>query len=448
VDPDRLTWAATGLVWLVAAGVLRRSRPTAVLGLLVSVTWFAVPVADAGALWHRGPLIHLLLAAGSWWPRSRVAQVVVIGGYAVSASPDGWPRVEVAVIGVGAVVLASVRERSARPHSPARRGPWQAAIALTALALLLPPVLAWAGLDARWSAAVLIAYSVALSLVALLVVAALRPWTAPWATDLVVDLGQEPASSLWEELVPERGDQDLVRAETEEAVRASRVLRARLAERQADLTRALIDTRESWERLADSDAVARMRLAGQITALTGERLTHVVSELEEVTMSAIGPAAVSAHRAGLHLVRAREQLDSLEQGLVGAVLSDGLGPALSRLVAAATVPVDLDADEESLADLPVDTATTAYFAAAETLTNAVKHAGAQRIAICAQRLDGHLELTVVDDGRGGAAAEDGGGLSGVCERALEAGGTFDITSPARRGTEVRVVLPVGGAGEP
>jgi signal transduction histidine kinase len=445
VDPDRLTLAATGLVWLASAGVLVRSRPAAVLSLLVAVTWLLVPVVGTGALWHRGPLIHLLLASGSWWPRSRVAQAVVLGGYALVASPSAWAQIEVAVVGVSIIAFASVRERSARPLAPARRGPWQAAVALTAVAFVVPPTLAWAGLEPRWSGSVLIAYSVALCLVALLVVGALRPWTAPWATDLVVDLGSRPESSEWAELVP-LGEQDLVREEAEEAVRAATELRTRLAEREADLTRALTETRESWERLADSDAAARMRLADQLTALTSARLTHVVSELEQVTASATGPVSLGAHRAGVHLAQAREQLDSLRQGLVGPALVDGLASALGRIASAATVRVDLDAPEGPLADLPIDTATTAYFVAAEAVTNAVKHSGAARIGLTAHRSDGHIELTVLDNGKGGAVAEAGGGLAGVRERVIEAGGTVDITSPARGGTEIRVVLPVNGAG--
>ena len=65
MDPDRLTWAAVALAWLSAAVLVRRTRPAATLSLLVALTWLASGVFDIAALWHRGPLIHLLLAAGA-----------------------------------------------------------------------------------------------------------------------------------------------------------------------------------------------------------------------------------------------------------------------------------------------------------------------------------------------------------------------------------------------
>lgn len=443
MDPDRLIWAAVALAWFSAAVVTRRLRPTATLGLLVTLTWLAPAALGVGALWHRGPLIHLLLAAGAWWPRSRVAQVVVVGGYALSASPDGWPRAEVALVGATAIVAAAAAERSVRPVFPLRRGSWQAATGVTAIALVVPPLLAWSGVGAQWSATVLLGYGAGLVTVALLVVVTVRPWANPWVTDLAVDLGPGTTMDLWAELVPLVRDPQLVRAEVEEASRAAADLRTRLEGRQGELRGTMVESRASWQRLAESDEAARSALADRIDSLTAERLAHVITELEDVTGSATGGPALAAHRAGMHLVRAREELDALGQGLLAVALTDGLESALRRLATASTMHVDLDARHERLADLPVGTATTAYFVAAEAVTNAVKHARAHRIGITAQRSDGRLEVTVVDDGVGGAST-DGAGLAGVRDRVLEAGGTLDVTSPPRGGTEVRAVLPVGG----
>ena len=92
------------------------------------------------------------------------------------------------------------------------------------------------------------------------------------------------------------------------------------------------------------------------------------------------------------------------------------------------------------ADAPVESA--AYFAVSEVLTNAVKHAGADRIWVdmhhCGRRM---LRIAVTDNGRGGAVIGAGSGLSGI-ERRL---GTFDgilaVSSPAGGPTMVTMEIP-------
>jgi signal transduction histidine kinase len=104
------------------------------------------------------------------------------------------------------------------------------------------------------------------------------------------------------------------------------------------------------------------------------------------------------------------------------------------------IPVGLDVQRDPLPD---DVATTAYFVTSEAIANAVKHAGASRIDVCIARRDGHLAVRVADDGRGGAAAAPGSGLTGLSDRVAALGGALALDSAAGHGTVVEAVVPCG-----
>ncbi|HEY5882121.1 MAG TPA: response regulator [Nakamurella sp.] len=72
--------------------------------------------------------------------------------------------------------------------------------------------------------------------------------------------------------------------------------------------------------------------------------------------------------------------------------------------------------------LPDDVATTAHFVASEAgVTNAVKHAEANRIDLHVTHADGGLTLCIRDDGLGGASMRGGTGLTGMVDRVAAAG---------------------------
>lgn len=442
MDQDRLTWVVAAIAWFNAVPVLRRSTPAATVTALLGLAWLAPATLGTGDLWHRGPLIHLLVAGGAWWPRSRVAQVAVVLGYALVAFPAAWAQVEVALAMAALIVVAAVVERETRAFSLLRRRPWQVATILFGLAVATPPVLAEAGTGAPWATHVLTGYESALVLVALLVVVAVRPWNRPWAADLAVDLGQASPRSLEVALASHVSDPDAVRAQTEDALKAAARLRRQLDERQGALDRALADTQESWLRLTAADAEARQSLLIQIEALTGERLESLVDDLTRVATVGQGVVSTTAQRARLHLLQAGEELDALGHGLTPAVLADGLLPALRAIGAASPVPVRLTVSDESACDsLEHRTAATVYLVTAEILTNAVKHARATSIRMDLRTGPDRLEVTIEDDGVGGIP-EGGSGLNGVRERVLETGGSITLSSPPGHGSTVRLSLPV------
>jgi signal transduction histidine kinase len=125
-----------------------------------------------------------------------------------------------------------------------------------------------------------------------------------------------------------------------------------------------------------------------------------------------------------------------ELGLVEAVrqLADGL-------VAGTTLQVRVDARE--LPRLPAATEVAAYRILQEALTNAVRHARAQRVCVRVGCADGSVDLQVSDDGTGVLVPREGGiGLAGMRERAEEIGGTFVIDAEPGDGTTITVHLPV------
>jgi signal transduction histidine kinase len=132
------------------------------------------------------------------------------------------------------------------------------------------------------------------------------------------------------------------------------------------------------------------------------------------------------------------ELRQLAHGLRPSSLDDGLGPALAGLTSTMPVSVVLDVRAD---ELPEDVATTAYYVVAESVTNAVKHARAERVRVHVEQCDGQLRIEVTDDGIGGAALSDGSGLSGLSDRVAATGGTLTVLSPAGAGTQVEAVLP-------
>jgi signal transduction histidine kinase len=139
-------------------------------------------------------------------------------------------------------------------------------------------------------------------------------------------------------------------------------------------------------------------------------------------------------------VRALNELRDLIRGICPPVLADrGLGHAVHALALDTPLPTTLEIDLPGRPTPPVESA--CYFAVAEALANAVKHAGAHSAQIRIRHSGGLLRIEVSDDGVGGADPALGTGLQGV-ERRL---GTFDgilaVNSPPGGPTMVVVEVP-------
>ncbi|MEU3837500.1 sensor histidine kinase [Streptomyces microflavus] len=134
------------------------------------------------------------------------------------------------------------------------------------------------------------------------------------------------------------------------------------------------------------------------------------------------------------------ELRDLVRGIHPPVLAErGLGDAVKALALRLPVATEVTVELPGRAEASVESA--AYFAVSEALTNAVKHAGGDRIWVDLHHDEGMLRISVTDNGGGGARIGSGSGLSGI-ERRL---GTFDgvlaVSSPAGGPTMVTMELP-------
>ncbi|MCI4657426.1 sensor histidine kinase [Cryobacterium zhongshanensis] len=144
-----------------------------------------------------------------------------------------------------------------------------------------------------------------------------------------------------------------------------------------------------------------------------------------------------------------EELRALSRGLVPPILQDrGLTVALESLAARSTIPVALELQLEPGLRLPSEIERSAYFIAAELLTNAAKHSRATgiRLHLALRRVPDDdttwLDLWVIDNGVGGAVFVDSHGLRGLDERLRGLRGLLSIDSPVGGPTAVGAHIPL------
>lgn len=193
---------------------------------------------------------------------------------------------------------------------------------------------------------------------------------------------------------------------------------------------------EEIERLAT--LAERERIARDLHDLLGHTLSVIVVKAELAERLAEGEPA-----------RAREEMRDVErigrdalsevraavagyraQGLRGEL--EGARRALDAGAVEATVETELPA-------LPIAIESALAFALRESVTNVVRHAGAQKARIRIGVEHASVVLEVTDDGRGGSKTE-GAGLTGMRERITALGGT--VQRDGASGTRIRVTLPL------
>jgi signal transduction histidine kinase len=89
--------------------------------------------------------------------------------------------------------------------------------------------------------------------------------------------------------------------------------------------------------------------------------------------------------------------------------------------------------------------------AQEAMNNIGKHAGADHVVLRLRKINGTIELTIRDNGKGfkqenllsGEGPKKGLGLSSMKERTQFSGGSFSFESIVGKGTTVRAVWPIG-----
>jgi signal transduction histidine kinase len=198
-------------------------------------------------------------------------------------------------------------------------------------------------------------------------------------------------------------------------------------------------------RILEAGVTERRRLERNLHDGAQQRLVALAVQLRMLEKRLGDPEAATPllHGAARELEQALAELRELARGLHPAVLSDrGLAPALETLASRSPLPLTLEGvPDERLAE-PLEAAV--YFVVAESLTNAVKHAGASELRVRMRAETGELRVEIADDGRGGAepGAGNGTGLRGLADRVEALGGRLAVDSPLGEGTTVRAVLPL------
>jgi signal transduction histidine kinase len=188
----------------------------------------------------------------------------------------------------------------------------------------------------------------------------------------------------------------------------------------------------------------RLEIARELHDSLGHHLTTLNLELEIANHcppeNRQQQVAKAQFMARLLLADLRDMVTSWRRELTG-----GLPEALRCLAeGVSTVPVHLTVDP-ALPSITPARAHALLRCAQEGLTNALRHASATAIWIEARATEtGEIELTVRDNGQGGAALSAGNGLKGMAARAEEEGGKADFGTAAAGGFQVRVRMPAGG----
>jgi signal transduction histidine kinase len=163
-------------------------------------------------------------------------------------------------------------------------------------------------------------------------------------------------------------------------------------------------------------------MADELMATDPEAARRLLDEARSTTSAALG------------------DLRSVVQGIHPPVLADrGLVGAVEALAVDLPFPVDVVADVPGRAPAPVESAV--YFAVAECLANAAKHARATRAWVELRHADGVLTARIGDDGGGGAALGAGSGLRGVSRRLQAFDGTMRLSSPVGGPTTITLEVP-------
>jgi PAS domain S-box-containing protein len=206
--------------------------------------------------------------------------------------------------------------------------------------------------------------------------------------------------------------------------------RAELAASRARLIVAADETRRRIERdLHDSTQQRLVSLALDLRAAVAQipeelgELRHKLAEIE----------------AGL--AAALDELQEISRGIHPAILTRrGLESALRALARRAIVPIDLQVDLPER--LPPAVEAALYYLISEAVTNASKHAGATLVTVRVGVCGDTVEVTISDDGVGGADPEHGSGLLGMRDRVETLRGRFELHSTAGAGTTVSASIPL------
>jgi two-component system sensor histidine kinase UhpB len=216
------------------------------------------------------------------------------------------------------------------------------------------------------------------------------------------------------------------------------------------LERLAAERRQSARAAIGAQEAERLRTARELHDEVGQSLTAVALQVEHLAARADPPGAARLDELARQIKRSLEDIRRISRELRPEALDDlGLVSALIALTSRVARQTDTRLERELREDLPplsAEQELVLYRVAQESLTNVVRHAEATTARVALEVVDGEVVLIVADDGRGmpDGASEQTSGIEGMRERASLVGARLSIESGPRRGTEVRLVVPVEG----
>jgi signal transduction histidine kinase len=210
------------------------------------------------------------------------------------------------------------------------------------------------------------------------------------------------------------------------------------------VTAQMHDLRDARSRIIEAADAERRRIERDLHDGAQQRLVALALTLrmaEKRAAEGNTEAAALVRQAGEEAGLALKDLRDLARGIHPAILTNrGLPAALDDLAGRASVPVEVVAAPQDR--LPDQVEAAAYFVVSECLANIGKHAQATAAQVSVTPRDGHLLVTVTDDGVGGAKLDGGSGLQGLQDRVGALDGTLAVESGPSGGTRVLATIPL------
>ena len=208
-------------------------------------------------------------------------------------------------------------------------------------------------------------------------------------------------------------------------------------------------------RLLEAQEAERQNIARELHDEIGQILTAVSLNLHSIQKTCQTDACLPNIEESLQVVEdALSRVRELSLELRPSLLDDlGLAAALrwyvGRYTARSGIVTEIIGDAE-LGRISHDIEIACFRIIQEALTNTARHSRATRASVIIERTNGHLHLTVADNGIGfesdkllfGMASALALGLRGMQERALAVKGQVQITSRPGQGTQVTLNVPV------
>ncbi|WP_392958458.1 sensor histidine kinase [Streptomyces sp. LN245] len=210
---------------------------------------------------------------------------------------------------------------------------------------------------------------------------------------------------------------------------------------EGELDTKVVELARSRVRLVEAFEAERRRIERDLHDGAQERLVALTMTLGLARLDVPpGPLADQLTKAHEEAGKALAELRELIHGIHPKVLTDyGLHAAVADAADRCVVPVDVDLQLPGRPAQEVESA--AYFVVCEALANVARHSGADRAQVSGGHRDGRLFLEVRDDGRGGADASAGSGLTGLADRVSVLDGRLALISPPGGPTLLRVEFP-------